>query len=518
MDAFVGCLCGKCPEQADVGKLDPFVSALRVMSPPVRISTCAAVLARYQSNTSEFAPRLLVAAISTRSADEVRTVVNIARRTGTPLHPISTGRNWGLGSMLAVHGPAAVIDLRAMDQICAIDQAEAVAVIEPGVTQGKLADELERLGGRLKFNVTGAGRETSIVGNVLDRGGGHLGPRVDDLLAVEAVLGNGQVVRTGQWHFTAAMDGRQHYYRHGLGPDLTGLFVQSGLGIVTRIAMRLYRRQPFTDLSLSTREDRISGLVDALRSACDDGLIAGYVRINDGADPHIRYFRPIPPDAWNVHVRVTGVDAVRSTVVAVLRRRLGPSARQFDVLDSNGSGSARGDMGGNEVLARLEAGDGVPTDRSLASLAQAVGRQFSSATFDLDGDRELPGFLCVNVVLPFSGTALVRCARIVADEAERSGLSIARHFGMIGPGALSGFFAFYFDRKDAVQVRRAHAVKDALVERLESDGIYPMRIDIDSAGAFLRRNDDTFWQTVAALRGSLDPDQIIVSRYNPVSH
>ena len=72
-----------------------------------------------------------------------------------------------------------------------------VAVIEPGVTQMQLYEFLQNHCPELTFNVTGSGKETSIIGNALDRGVGYMGPRREDLFGLEIVLGTGEILRTG---------------------------------------------------------------------------------------------------------------------------------------------------------------------------------------------------------------------------------------------------------------------------------------------------------------------------------
>jgi 4-cresol dehydrogenase (hydroxylating) len=60
-----------------------------------------------------------------------------------------------------------------MNRIIEVDDELAYAVIEPGVTQGQLAAHLAQRDVRLWVDCTGAGPDTSIVGNVLERGFGH---------------------------------------------------------------------------------------------------------------------------------------------------------------------------------------------------------------------------------------------------------------------------------------------------------------------------------------------------------
>ena len=59
-----------------------------------------------------------------------------------------------------------IIDLCNLKRVIEINEELAFAVIEPGVTQGQLADELKQRNSRLMLDVTGAGPDASIVGNI----------------------------------------------------------------------------------------------------------------------------------------------------------------------------------------------------------------------------------------------------------------------------------------------------------------------------------------------------------------
>ncbi|MGN5377563.1 FAD-binding oxidoreductase [Streptomyces lasalocidi] len=120
------------------------------------VSTDAQVLAAYQMNTSEYRPRALIALLRPTTPDDVRHIIDVARSTGVPLHPLSTGRNWGFGSALPPRGPVALVDLGRMNRIIEVNTQYRYAVFEPGTTQGQLADHLTGLGCALKLNVTGA--------------------------------------------------------------------------------------------------------------------------------------------------------------------------------------------------------------------------------------------------------------------------------------------------------------------------------------------------------------------------
>lgn len=66
-----------------------------------------------------------------------------------------------------------IVDLSGMNQIVQIDTTLAYAVIEPGVTQGQLSTYLCEHNIPLWMDCTGAGPNTSLVGNIVERGFGH---------------------------------------------------------------------------------------------------------------------------------------------------------------------------------------------------------------------------------------------------------------------------------------------------------------------------------------------------------
>src|SRR5262249_7650542 len=133
------------------------------------------------------------------------------------------------------------------------------------------------------LSVTGSGAETSILGNALDRGIAHHGPRAEQVSGLEVVLGTGELIRTGSGHFPQSRT--TYLYPHGIGPTLDGLFCQSNFGIVTRAAIRLRRRQPAHGVlgCAIAGEEGLAALVDGVAALVRQGILDPCVHISNRA-------------------------------------------------------------------------------------------------------------------------------------------------------------------------------------------------------------------------------------------
>jgi len=165
------------------------------------------------------------------NADEVRRIVLLANEHRFPVVPRGAGTGFSGGS-LPVHG-GVVLSTERMDRILAIDAENLYAVVEPGVVTETLKEEVRKVGlfyppdpASLKFSTLG--------GNIAECAGGmcavKYGVTRDYVLALEAVLGTGELVRTG----VVTMKGVAGY-------DLTRMLVGSEgtLGIITKATLKL---------------------------------------------------------------------------------------------------------------------------------------------------------------------------------------------------------------------------------------------------------------------------------------
>lgn len=236
------------------------------------------------------------------SAEAVAAVVRACIERGWPFHPVSGGRNWGMGSFLPDADGCVLIDLSGLNGIGPLDRRHAIVRIEPGVTQAQLADWLRGEAPEFAFNVTGAGGVTTILGNALERGLGYTGSRLGDLFALEAVLPD------GSWHRpSAGWTSPTGVVPVGLQTD--PLFAQSGLGVVTGAQLRLRRRQEceaavvlsgepaavFASVVTAYREGLFTLPVHMGGGGRIDGLGRGFLRSRWGREPSLEEVRRIFP-------------------------------------------------------------------------------------------------------------------------------------------------------------------------------------------------------------------------------
>lgn len=239
-----------------------------------------ATLERYACSTAARPVRPL-AVVRPAGAGEVAQLVRIAAAYRLAVYPLSTGKNWGYGDACAVGAGQVILDLSRMNRIVQVDAELAYAVIEPGVTQRQLSDFLRDNGYPLWADCTGAGPDTSYVGNIMERGFGHspYGNRLQHVAGMQVVLASGEVLDTGFGHYRQAR--ATHLFPYGVGPFLDGLFTQSNMGIVTRLGIWLMPQAACVNHFLCSvpAHGDIAAVVDALRPLRLDGTLRSILHI-----------------------------------------------------------------------------------------------------------------------------------------------------------------------------------------------------------------------------------------------
>lgn len=181
------------------------------------------------------------------SAEEVAAVVQIAAAHGIPV----TARGSGSG-MCGACRPSEngiVVSFERMNAVLEIDAGNQVAVVQPGVTLSELEEKANEAG--LTYPVQPGELSASLGGTIATNAGGmravRYGVTRNNVLGVQAVLGTGEIIRSG---------GR--IAKISSGYDLTQLLIGSEgtLGLVTEAIVKLQPKlaasrtvlAPFADL------------------------------------------------------------------------------------------------------------------------------------------------------------------------------------------------------------------------------------------------------------------------------
>lgn len=497
---------------------------------------------------SEIAGRIYPA-----SVDELVQLVCDSRARKQPLYPLSRGLNWGYGSASPVLPGALVVDLSRMNRILNADEISLdnpVALIEPGVTQAQLSAFLAERCPELTFNVTGAGCDTSLLGNALDRGVGYFGPRKEDLFGLEIVTGTGEILRTG-FRRLGEESPLAHCHPYGLGPILDGLFFQGNFGIVTSACFRLISRRPKeVAVSMALRDVRfLADFIDQLARLKRDGLLTSVTHIGNkartqstlayGVTSYLQTkcdYTPqaalaeadkaiaiVAPDEWASLAAVTGNPGQVRAALREIRQRIGRIARVMVITDTlldfgyalthalRFIPFARANAAAIHSIRPLHAlALGIPTDVPIDNLLWKYGRT------DLPAralDESPCGLLFVNPALPLNGKAVVAVVDELEGVAARHGHKLYMTLNIETSTSMVAVINLLFDRSQPEETARAHRCADDMLACIRRHGLEPYRARADMMPDVVENNE--YWRTIRQLKEVFDPDNIIApGRYN----
>ncbi|KAI9052176.1 hypothetical protein LZ554_003536 [Drepanopeziza brunnea f. sp. 'monogermtubi'] len=213
---------------------------------------------------------------------DVQGVLKVANEFKIPVWTFSHGKNLGYGGPAPRLSGSLALDLHRMNKIIEVNDEFSYAVVEPGVTFTDLYDYCKVHKLRVWPSVPALGWG-SVVGNTVDRGTGYL-PTANhhqNIAGLEILLADGDVVRTG--HFAHNGSPSAHLTKFTFGPSIEGLFMQSNLGIVTKMGIWL-TPQPQAylscDFSMDEFED-VETMVDLFSEMRRNGTLPNTVYISN---------------------------------------------------------------------------------------------------------------------------------------------------------------------------------------------------------------------------------------------
>jgi glycolate oxidase len=207
----------------------------------------------YSQDPGASEPRPADFVVMPQTVEEIQNIVKLANKEKIPVIPMGGGLTLS-GLVIPIKG-GIVIDLKRMDQILEINELSRYALIEPGVTTGKLISHLNELYPDLQPSIPDAPPSATVVGNALIHGSGYLsqkyGNHGDMINGIEVVLPNGEICKLGSCSIS------DYWFSRGPIPDLVGLFISSfgTMGIITKLSYKLYPKPKMRDLVFGLCKD-----------------------------------------------------------------------------------------------------------------------------------------------------------------------------------------------------------------------------------------------------------------------
>ena len=447
------------------------------------------------------------------SVAEVQEVLHIATAYAIPVWTVSAGRNYGYGGASPRLPGSLVVDLRRMNAVLSVDEACATALLEPGVTFMQFDAHLRAAGSRLMPSVADIG-SGSVVGDALERGFGFT-PHCDHstmMCGLEVVLADGEVVRTGM----GAKRGSPVWqnYKGGFGPSLEGLFLQSNLGIVTKMGLWLLPRPEVTAACAVAvpRFADLGALVDALRPLLQDETIGSNAVIGNAALLAARHSEraefcatdaPIGLDGlaaiadrlgiglWNARFGVHGPDAVVQAKLSVVRRAMAALPGASLTVRS--------------YPANVPQDEVHPADRPQLGIPSMDGMQVARWR---GGEPAATEF---SLVCPPTGRDAMATMELIRTGMEAHGFDYAGGITLFPRHAIAQAM-ISFDRSDPVQAGRVARLFPALLLEAAMIGAAPYRTHtafMDLVAAQYDTGGQALLRLVERLKDAMDPAGIL---------
>lgn len=216
------------------------------------------------------------AVVQPATTEQVQEIVRLANEFSIPVWPHGQGRNYGYGGASPRVRGSIQIGFQRMNKVLEINDKLAYAVVEPGVRWFDLFEALESQAPGLMHSVPDLGWG-SVIGNSMDSGITYqpYGADFQFPCGFEVVLADGSLLRTG--HGALENGSAWHVHKRSLGPSVDPLFIQSNLGIVTKMGVWLKRKpEAYAPLALTIDDDNdLEAAIDVIRELRLAGTLEG---------------------------------------------------------------------------------------------------------------------------------------------------------------------------------------------------------------------------------------------------
>src|SRR6266852_3464385 len=408
------------------------------------------------------------AVVFAQSTADVQAIVRLCAKHGVPIIAYGTGTSLE-GHLNAPFGGIA-IDLKDMNRVLDVHAGDLDCVVEPGITRKALNEYLRDQG--LFFPID-PGADASLGGMAATRCSGtnavRYGTMKDNVLALTAVLANGEIITTGA-----------RAKKSAAGYDLTRLLVGSEgtLGVITSLTLKLH------------------GIPEAIA-----GGVCPFPSVEAACEAAIATIQSGIPVA-----RIELLDALQVKAVNAYSRLTLPE-RPMLCLEFHGSpagveeqsarfGEIAADLGGGPFEWATKAED-------RTRLWQARHDAYWAALGLRPGAKAIVSDVCVPI------SRLAEC--VIATQADvAASRLVAPIAGHVGDGNFH--LSILVDMDDADELRRTEALLERLVERaLAMDGTCSGEHGVGQGKMkYLKaEHGDTALGAMRAVKTALDPQNIM---------
>lgn len=187
------------------------------------------------------------------TVEEVQKIVLLANKYRIPVVPM--GGALALSGIVRPLKGGIVVDMKRMDRIVEVNEKARYAVIEAGVSEGKLKAYLQKNHPNLRLSTPDAPPIATVAANALIHGSGRLsqiyGFHSEMITGIEVVLPSGEICRIGSCSLSP------YWFSRSPLPDLAGLFIGwfGRTGIVTKLGIKLFPKHRYRDVMIFVTEN-----------------------------------------------------------------------------------------------------------------------------------------------------------------------------------------------------------------------------------------------------------------------
>lgn len=481
--------------------------------------------------------------------DEVTLAIKTANLFNLKVHPVSTGKNWGYSDSSAVSDGQIILDLSRMNKILDINEKLGYITIEPGVTQGQVYEYLEKNKINLWMDATGAGPDTSIIGNTMERGFGHspYGDRYAHSCNYEVILPDGEILNTGFGHY--ANSKVSEVYKWGVGPSIDGMFTQSNLGIVTKMTLWLMPKpEDFKIVLFMLKEESdIAEFIERVRILRMDGTLKSVIHIgNDLRIVSMSQSYPfdemesvgalsmekrkeltqrngvgfwsgtaglygtkeqIKADLLKIKKALKGFRGLKKMAV-INEKQLVVLKKTLAFLNKFGFCKELANLG-NKISIAMDLLKGKSPETcvqgGLWRIKDQRGFSEINSTNPLDYHA---GFYWISPMLPMEGQHVLNMIKLVEPIFHRFGFDLQQTLSMTTERALTSVMTISFDKKNEVESQKAKSCHDEVVKVLLAEGYILYRAGNHTLN-LLPETSSTYFDVLKKIKSVIDPSNVI---------